>query len=360
MSESSESPPQHPAGAEAKAKYVGIPGVRFVPSDEELILDYLRAKVDGVEQPTDLVQEADVYEKHPTGSLGYSVEDFWYAFTSRQRKYPKGKRPSRSTGDGRWKPVGLNGPVRGSDEKMIGHKSALSYEEFVPDDGQPQGSRRRRRMVKTEWKMCEFVAMDTDKPISSAPNKMLLNEWVLCRITRKAGADQVLEQVHGGQAALVITEDEQLQNAAAPTPPDDPSQQARVDDGADRPDGTEVGFPPCDYYDYPQLWNECGEDFDHDQRNVQGNQVGETADPDPMVNQIKAPADPDSTVTPSEEVPTDPESWDISFLLDDFVKAMDDADKGNTPAAAPAPAPAPAQPPAAANKTSATATPSDK
>jgi hypothetical protein len=66
MSESSESPPQHPAGAEATAKYVGIPGVRFVPSDEELILDYLRAKVDGVEQPTDLVQEADVYEKHPS------------------------------------------------------------------------------------------------------------------------------------------------------------------------------------------------------------------------------------------------------------------------------------------------------
>jgi hypothetical protein len=119
------------------------------------------------------------------GSLGYSVEDFWYAFTSRQRKYPKGKRPSRSTGDGRWKPVGLNGPVRGSDEKMIGHKSALSYEEFVPDDGQPQGSRRRRRMVKTEWKMCEFVAKDTNKPISSAPNKMLVSAHLsylyLCR-----------------------------------------------------------------------------------------------------------------------------------------------------------------------------------
>jgi hypothetical protein len=187
-----------------------------------------------------------------------------------------------------------------------------------------------------------------------------LNEWVLCRITRKAGADHMLEEVHGGQAALVVTEDEQLQNAAPP--PDDPSQQAQVDDGADRPDGTEVGFPPCDYYHYPQLWNECGEDFDHEQRNDQGNQAGAIADPDPFVNQIKAPAEPDSTVSPSEEVPTDPESWDISLLLDDFVKAMDDADKGNTPAAAPSPppAPAPAPAPAAANKISAPATPSDK
>jgi hypothetical protein len=39
--------------------------VRFVPSDAELILDYLRAKLDGEEQPTDLVQEWEVYEKHP-------------------------------------------------------------------------------------------------------------------------------------------------------------------------------------------------------------------------------------------------------------------------------------------------------
>jgi hypothetical protein len=38
-------------------------------------------------------------------------------------------------------------------------------------------------MVKTEWKMCEFVAMDTDKPISSAPNKMLVSAHLsyLCR-----------------------------------------------------------------------------------------------------------------------------------------------------------------------------------
>jgi hypothetical protein len=64
MAESS-SLPQHPV-AEANANYVGIPGVRFVPSDEELILDYLRAKLDGEEQPTDLVQEGEVYEKHPS------------------------------------------------------------------------------------------------------------------------------------------------------------------------------------------------------------------------------------------------------------------------------------------------------
>jgi hypothetical protein len=63
MSESS-SPQRHP-GAEARAEYVGIPGVRFMPTEEELILDYLNAKLAGSELPTDLMKEADVYREHP-------------------------------------------------------------------------------------------------------------------------------------------------------------------------------------------------------------------------------------------------------------------------------------------------------
>lgn len=366
----SSSPPQHP-GAEAKAKYLGIPGVRFVPSDEELIVDYLEAKLRGEKQPTNLVHEADVYREHPkelTRRLGRGVEGFWYVFSERQRKYPKGTRPSRSTGtDGRWKPVGQNGPVLGADKEILGHKCALAYEAFVHDDDQSRGWKSsRRRLEKTEWKMCEFVAKDTDKPISSTPTKMLLNEWVLCRITRKAGADQ-MEVEDNGQATLVdeAYEDEELQN----TPPD-PSQQAQVqdlvDDGADGSDGTDADVePPCDgdrlkevqfvdYYHHPEVWgteNECGEDFYQEQWNVHGTQFGATADPDPMANQLGVPADPDSTMSLLEVVPTDPQPWDIaSFLFDDFMKAMDDAEKGNTAAAAAA----------AANKTSAPATASVK
>jgi hypothetical protein len=107
--------------------------------------------------------------------LGKSVEGFWYVFAERQRKYPKGKRPSRSTGTaGRWKTVGKNVEVEvsfGADKKtIIGHKCALAYEVFVRSENQS-----RPRMVKTEWKMCEFVAEGTDKPISSAPTKMMVS-----------------------------------------------------------------------------------------------------------------------------------------------------------------------------------------
>jgi hypothetical protein len=112
--------------------------------------------------------------------LGNSVEDFWYVFSKRDRKYPNGKRPSRSTGtDGRWKPVGQNKKIEfGAGKETIGHKCELAYEVFVHDDNQSQGSKRRsrRRLEKTEWKMYEFVAENTNKPISSAPGKMLVSD----------------------------------------------------------------------------------------------------------------------------------------------------------------------------------------
>ena len=72
MSESSSSSWQQHPGAEAaaaspphNAKYVGIPGVRFVPSDQELINDYLLPKIHGQKPVTKLVHEADVYAEHP-------------------------------------------------------------------------------------------------------------------------------------------------------------------------------------------------------------------------------------------------------------------------------------------------------
>ena len=103
--------------------------------------------------------------------LGKSEEGYWYVFSTRKRKYPKGTRPSRSTSDaaGRWKAVGRNLEIlSGADEKtIIGRKCGLAYELFVRDH-----PLSKPRMQKTEWKMCEFVAGDTDKPISTQPDYM--------------------------------------------------------------------------------------------------------------------------------------------------------------------------------------------
>jgi hypothetical protein len=90
------------------------------------------------------------------------------------------------------------------------------------------------------------------------------------------------------------------------------------------------------------MGDECG---DHEQWNVHGDQFGDT---DPMVNLFKVPDDPPiADLSLLEEVPTEPQSWDVaSFLFCDeseTVKPTEDGGEDNTTAAA-----------AAANKTSAT------
>uniref|UniRef100_A0A0D9V6Z7 NAC domain-containing protein n=1 Tax=Leersia perrieri TaxID=77586 RepID=A0A0D9V6Z7_9ORYZ len=96
-------------------KYLRVPGVRFVPSDIELILDYLQPQLYGERLPTNYVNIDNVYSKHPkelTSKLGHSFEGNWYIFSPRNRKYPRGKRPSRNTGDiGFWKSTSRNEPI---------------------------------------------------------------------------------------------------------------------------------------------------------------------------------------------------------------------------------------------------------
>ncbi|XBI19836.1 hypothetical protein VPH35_061265 [Triticum aestivum] len=218
--------------------YLHVPGVRFVPTDQELILFYLRSKLRGDPPPTSLVRDDDVYAEHPqilTTRLGPSVEDYWYVFTQRSRKYAKGGRPSRSTGDtGRWKSVGKNTPVTyGKEKATIGFRNSLAYEVFVYDDG---GDSKKKRIEKTEWKMMEFVDVDSNRPVSSDSNFMLLNDWVLCRITRKpekkkgeeedpgaSPADEVVEEEEEHEPSSMMLVDEPLTDTSPDT-----SQQAQA------------------------------------------------------------------------------------------------------------------------------------
>ncbi|XP_037418007.1 NAC transcription factor 32-like [Triticum dicoccoides] len=202
---------QQQSGEAALYPYLHVPGVRFVPTDQELILCYLRSKLRGDPPPTTLVHDDDVYAEHPqilTERLGPSVEDYWYVFTQRNRKYAKGGRPSRNTGDtGRWKSVGKNMPVTyGKEKATIGFRNSLAYEVFLYDDG---GDSKKKRIEKTEWKMAEFVDVDSNMPVSSAPNFMLLNEWVLCRITRKPEKKKGEEEDPGASPADEVVEEEE-------------------------------------------------------------------------------------------------------------------------------------------------------
>ncbi|KAL6616268.1 hypothetical protein ACP70R_038538 [Stipagrostis hirtigluma subsp. patula] len=199
MSQSTSQPRPVEAEELYDVAHMGAPGVRFVPADKELIAHYLQRQLRGEPLPADVVHVGDVYAEHPMNlvrELDRSLEGSWYMFSPRSRKHPNGMRPRRRTGDdaGFWKSMGAKRVVRGADgREVIGHKCGLTFHEFVDEQGDghvagdnPPAKRKRRGKKPTEWKMLELVSADSDMaPDDAAADPMLLNEWVLCRITNR-------------------------------------------------------------------------------------------------------------------------------------------------------------------------------
>ncbi|XP_074573412.1 NAC domain-containing protein 68-like [Curcuma longa] len=87
--------------ATATAKTVVPIGYRFLPTDEELILDYLANKVAGELVPSTAVVEADVYGTEPWNLLTNDDQEAYF-FAVRKRKNSVGTRVDRRAGTGTW------------------------------------------------------------------------------------------------------------------------------------------------------------------------------------------------------------------------------------------------------------------
>ncbi|KAG5028727.1 hypothetical protein JHK87_012241 [Glycine soja] len=140
---------------DANSKIQLPPGFRFHPSDEELIVHYLRNKVTSSPFPTSFIAEIDLYNYNPweLPSLCKALfrEDEWYFFTPRDRKYPNGVRPNRAAASGYWKAIGTDKPIFTScGIKSIVVKKALVFYKGRP----PKGS-------KTDWIMHEYRLHDS-------------------------------------------------------------------------------------------------------------------------------------------------------------------------------------------------------
>ncbi|XP_061352374.1 NAC transcription factor 56-like [Gastrolobium bilobum] len=161
------------------------PGFRFHPTDEELVVHYLKKKVASVPLPVAIIAEVDLYKFDPwelpaKASFG---EEEWYFFSPRDRKYPNGARPNRAATSGYWKATGTDKPVLSSaGTHKVGVKKSLVFYGGKP----PRG-------IKTSWIMHEYRIAD-NKPNNKPPgfcdlgnkkNSLRLDDWVLCRIYKK-------------------------------------------------------------------------------------------------------------------------------------------------------------------------------
>ncbi|CAN6176689.1 unnamed protein product [Urochloa humidicola] len=163
------------------------PGFRFHPTDEELILHYLRNRAASSPCPVPIIADVDIYKFDPWDLPAKALygDGEYYFFSPRDRKYPNGIRPNRAAGSGYWKATGTDKPIHDSATgESVGVKKALVFYKGRP----PRGT-------KTNWIMHEYRLAAGNNPLAAAyrpPSKfrnvsMRLDDWVLCRIYKKSG-----------------------------------------------------------------------------------------------------------------------------------------------------------------------------
>eukprot|EP01018_Ginkgo_biloba_P022358 Gb_35309 [translate_table: standard] len=156
------------------------PGFRFHPTDEELVVHYLKKKASASPLPVTIIAEVDLYKFDPWELPGKATfgEQEWYFFSPRDRKYPNGARPNRAATSGYWKATGTDKPILTSGgTQKVGVKKALVFYGGRPPKG-----------IKTNWIMHEYRLADSGaRPSNLASKKgsLRLDDWVLCRIYKK-------------------------------------------------------------------------------------------------------------------------------------------------------------------------------
>ncbi|KAG6398864.1 hypothetical protein SASPL_140335 [Salvia splendens] len=160
------------------------PGFRFHPTDEELIMFYLKNQATSRTCPVSIIPEVDIYKFDPwelPEKAGFG-ESEWYFFSPRDRKYPNGVRPNRAAVSGYWKATGTDKVIY-SRSKFVGVKKALVFYKGKPPKG-----------VKTDWIMHEYRLGDSRPHPSKQNGSMRLDDWVLCRIYKKKNLTKPPEQ----------------------------------------------------------------------------------------------------------------------------------------------------------------------
>lgn len=148
------------------------PGFRFHPTDEELVVQYLKRKVLCCPLPAAVIPVFDLCKSDPWDLPG-DKEQERYFFSMREAKYANGNRSSRGTASGYWKATGIDkqiGSCRAPGGGIVGMKKTLVFYHGKA----PRGAR-------TDWIMHEYR-------LANAPIVNFKDDWVLCRIFLKKRA----------------------------------------------------------------------------------------------------------------------------------------------------------------------------
>nr|GMD95054.1 NAC domain-containing protein 83-like [Ipomoea batatas] len=132
-----------------------LPGFRFRPTDEELVVHYLNPKVLNSPLPADVILEIDNVCKSDPWDLPGGSDGDRYFFSRKEVKNGGRNWCSRATLSGYWKATGKDKKigVSGEAQGVVGIKKSLVFCKGKPSNGS-----------KTDWMMHEYSLGDAPQP----------------------------------------------------------------------------------------------------------------------------------------------------------------------------------------------------
>ncbi|KAF3435287.1 hypothetical protein FNV43_RR22374 [Rhamnella rubrinervis] len=153
-------------------------GYRFHPTDEELVLHYLKRKVLSIPLPASVIPEFDVFLTDPWGLPGDAREKRYFFYNHKGKV--NDKICKRVAGSGYWKPIGKEKQIVASDAQnnsAFGLRKTLLFHE----------RKRCRHENRTRWIMHEYrlVGSGTISNSTTLISAMEMGEWVICGVFQK-------------------------------------------------------------------------------------------------------------------------------------------------------------------------------
>lgn len=151
------------------------PGFRFHPTDEELVVQYLRRKAFSFPLPAAIIPEIELGKLNPWDlPCGFGGEKYFFYLRESKCQKKKGRVSYQETRLGYWKPLGKEKPVLASSQgkELVGLKQVMVFYRGKP----PHGS-------KTDWIKHEF-SLSNNELLKSSTQSLLASskEWVVCQI----------------------------------------------------------------------------------------------------------------------------------------------------------------------------------
>ncbi|GJN07770.1 hypothetical protein PR202_ga25630 [Eleusine coracana subsp. coracana] len=176
------------------------PGFRFVPTDAELIVHFLRPKLAGEVLPLPIFFDERILDYHPEQLVEKYREhgqNRWFFFTRRERKHAGGKRPNRTTpGNGHWN---ADGEIVGCVGTLVFYEASRKKKKedivaAVTAAAETTAASPDEDSGKTDWTMYEYESLTSKAEFDAKTNgEGRIDELVLCSIQKKKHCEQSKE-----------------------------------------------------------------------------------------------------------------------------------------------------------------------